>query len=195
MPNELSAAIENAYAVFPEMKWRGRNATVCPCCVSELNARDLARTPRRDLDADLIGEYLGSAHHVDEGSAAQEVRHFLPRIFELVADGEETSLSGNECALTAPAIWGVSDLVLAHPSWPDHGLAWIEAFDEIDLIELAKVARANRKAVPKREAMAAMLYERLAPIFDPPAPRKRAPFKHSRTTPRYARMPPEVIPA
>ena len=103
--------------------------------------------------------------------------------------------SGNECALTAPAIWGVSDLVLAHPSWPDHGLAWIEAFDEIDLIELAKVARANRKAVPKREAMAAMLYERLAPIFDPPAPRKRAPFKHSRTTPRYARMPPEVIPA
>ena len=99
MPNELSAAIENAYAVFPEMKWRGRNATVCPCCVSELNARDLARTPRRDLDADLIGEYLGSAHHVDEGSAAQEVRHFLPRIFELVADGEETSLSGNECAL------------------------------------------------------------------------------------------------
>lgn len=99
MRDELHAAIENAYAVFPEMKWRGRNATVCKCCVSDLNARDLARTDRRDLDADLISEYLGSAHHVDEGSAAQEVRHFLPRIFELVAIGEETSLSGNECAL------------------------------------------------------------------------------------------------
>lgn len=96
--------------------------------------------------------------------------------------------SGNERALTAPAIWGVSDLVLAHPSWPEHGLAWIEAFDDIDLIELAKVAKANRKAVPKREAMAAMLYERLAPIFDPPPARKRAPFKHSRTTPRYTHL-------
>lgn len=99
MRDELHAAIENAYAVFPEMKWRGRNATVCKCCVSDLNARDLAKIPRTELDADLIGEYLGSAHHVDEGSAAQEVRHFLPRIFELVAQGEETSLSGNECAL------------------------------------------------------------------------------------------------
>ena len=99
MRRELRQAIEHAYDTFPEMKWRGRNATVCNCCVSELNARDLAKTPRRELDADLIGEYLGSAHHVDEGSAAQEVRHFLPRIFELVAEGEETSLSGNECAL------------------------------------------------------------------------------------------------
>ena len=99
MRDELHEAIENAYAVFPEMKWRGRNATVCICCVSELNARDLAKTQRRELDPDLISEYLGSAHHVDEGSAAQEVRHFLPRIFELVAIGEETSLSGNECAL------------------------------------------------------------------------------------------------
>lgn len=99
MRDELRAAIENAYAVFPEMKWRGRNATVCPCCVSDLNARDLAKTPRRRLTADLVSEYLGSAHHVGEGAAAQEVRHFLPRIFELVAQGEEVSMSGNECAL------------------------------------------------------------------------------------------------
>ena len=63
--------------------------------------------------------------------------------------------SGNERALTAAGIQGVSDLVLAYPSCPDRGLAWIEAFDNIDLIELAKMAKANRKAVPKREAMAA----------------------------------------
>jgi hypothetical protein len=56
------------------------------------------------------------------------------------------------------------------------------------LIELAKMAKANRKAVPKREAMAAMLYERLAPIFDPPKARKHRPFKHTRTTPRYAHL-------
>lgn len=99
-----------------------------------------------------------------------------------------TESAGNECALTAPAIWAVSDLVLAHPNWPDRGLAWIEAFDDINLIALAKTASANRKAVPKREAMAAMLYERLAPIFAPPKPRKHRAFKHSRTTPRYAHL-------
>jgi hypothetical protein len=92
--------------------------------------------------------------------------------------------SGTERALTASGIQGVSDLVLAHPSWPDHGLAWIEAFDNIDLIELAKMAKANRKAVPKREAMAAMLYERLAPIFDPPPKaRKHRPFATVRRRP------------
>jgi hypothetical protein len=51
------------------------------------------------------------------------------------------------------------------------------------LIELAKMAKANRKAVPKREAMGAMLYERLAPIFDPP----RTLRKHVRKTPRQKR--------
>jgi len=92
--------------------------------------------------------------------------------------------SGNESALAAAAVLSVSDLVLAHPKWPEHGLAWIEAFDAIDLLDLTRKARANRKAAPKRAAMAAMLYERLSLIFDPPSkPRK---FKHSRATPRYA---------
>lgn len=92
--------------------------------------------------------------------------------------------SGNERALTASGIQGVSD-----PSWSDHGLAWIEAFDNIDLVELAKMAKANRKAVPKREAMAAMLYERLAPIFDPP----RKLRKHIRKTPRQAHPETSII--
>ncbi len=69
MRDELHEAIENAYDVFPEMKWRGRNATVCTCCVSELNARDLAKIDRRDLDAELISEYLGSAHQPRRRSA------------------------------------------------------------------------------------------------------------------------------
>ncbi|HRO25321.1 MAG TPA: hypothetical protein PLR07_13620 [Promineifilum sp.] len=92
--------------------------------------------------------------------------------------------SGNDRALTASGIQGVSDLVLAHPSWPDRGLAWIEAFDHIDLVDLATKAKANRAAVPKRQAMAAMLYERLAPIFDPrPKARK---FERTKATSRVA---------
>jgi hypothetical protein len=69
-------------------------------------------------------------------------------------------------------------------------LAWIEAFDNIDLTELAKMAKANRKAVPKREAMTAMLYERLALIFDPPQKPRRV--KRTGTMPRDAHLQPAV---
>ena len=99
MRDELKAAIDNAYAVFPPVKWRGRSATVCSCCVSKENARELATTPRWALETKLISAYLGSAHHHDEGSAALETKHFLPRILEMLAFGLEVSSSGNECAL------------------------------------------------------------------------------------------------
>lgn len=101
------------------------------------------------------------ALHVYAGS-----RHRLPQGHLIITLRTIVESSGNEYALTAPAIWRVSDLVLAHPSWSEHGLAWIEAFDNIDLLDLAKKAKANKKAVPARVAMATMLYERLAPIFD-----------------------------
>jgi hypothetical protein len=103
----------------------------------------------------------------------------------IIVLGTITESAGNNCALIAPVIWGVSDLVLAHPSWSSRGLAWIEAFDDIDLIAIAKTASANRKAVPKRKAMAAMLYERLAPIFVAPKPvRVKAERKPSRAITR-----------
>jgi hypothetical protein len=99
LDEHLDAAVQAAYGIFTELDFRKRRATVCPCCVNEQTALELARTPRRDLSSDLIRAYLGSAHHVDEGSAAAEVRHFLPRIFELLTYGFEVSGSGNECAL------------------------------------------------------------------------------------------------
>lgn len=99
MDGELGQAIRDAYAVFPEVRWRGRSATVCACCVSEQAARALAATRREDLSPELIEAYLGSAHHVSEGSAAEEVRHFLPRIFELLAANARFGTCGKELAL------------------------------------------------------------------------------------------------
>jgi hypothetical protein len=79
---------------------------------------------------------------------------------------------GNAAALTEPTIIGISELLLAHPQWGEQGLAWIEAFDGINLKELAAKASANRKAVTKSAAIATMLYERLQPIFSPPKPQR-----------------------
>ena len=79
-----------------------------------------------------------------------------------------TESEGNAAMLTEPVLRGISEILLAHPQWGERGLAWIEAFDGIDLKELAATAKANRKAATKSAAIATMLYERLQPIFNPP---------------------------
>jgi hypothetical protein len=65
----------------------------------------------------------------------------------------------NERALTAPVIWAVSDLLLAHPNW--FGGDWLDALDKIDLSALYENVKANRKAVQPRAAIAAILFEQL----------------------------------
>jgi hypothetical protein len=67
--------------------------------------------------------------------------------------------AGNDRALTAPVIWAVSDLLLAHPNW--FGGDWLDALDAIDLAAVYETAKANRKAVQPRAAIAAILFERL----------------------------------
>ena len=67
--------------------------------------------------------------------------------------------AGNERALTAPVMWAVSDLLLAHPTW--FGSDWLDALDAIDLSALHESVKANRKAVQPRAAIAAILFERM----------------------------------
>jgi hypothetical protein len=67
--------------------------------------------------------------------------------------------AGNDRSLTAPVIQAVSDLLLAHPAW--FGSDWLDALDKIDLSALHESAKANRKAVQPRAAVAAVLLERL----------------------------------
>jgi hypothetical protein len=78
-----------------------------------------------------------------------------------------TESDGNGRALTAPMIWAVSDVIVAHPAWADRGSEWLEAFDGIDLESLERKARQHRSAVPKRAAIAAWLCAALSEIFRP----------------------------
>ena len=80
-----------------------------------------------------------------------------PTLLEVLLSIVESA--GNERALTAPVIWAVSDLLLAHPSW--FGSDWLDALDAIDLAAVYETAKANRKAVQPRAAIAAILFERL----------------------------------
>jgi hypothetical protein len=82
----------------------------------------------------------------------------------------------NATELFGDTISAVSDVMLARPEWPERGLAWMDAFDGIDLGDLREKAKAWHVA-PVRETMAALIAaeveRRLA------APEKVETFHHS----------------
>jgi hypothetical protein len=74
-------------------------------------------------------------------------------------------------ALAEPILWAVSDVVLAHPSWVDTGSEWLSTFDKIDLLDLWGRVKVGRTP-SAREAIAAILIDRLSVIFPPEKQRK-----------------------
>lgn len=88
MTPELAAAVENAYREFTRYRLRGA-ITVCDCnvCVSAKDARALCTVPLRQISSALLSEYTHSAHGWDD-RIADEVRYFLPRYFELIAQAD-----------------------------------------------------------------------------------------------------------
>lgn len=69
----------------------------------------------------------------------------------------------NKRMLVAPVIWGMSDTLLAHPSW--FGGEFLAAMDGIDLADMHERAKANRRAAQPRQAIATMLFEKLREKF------------------------------
>jgi hypothetical protein len=73
---------------------------------------------------------------------------------------------GNETELRAETIWAISDIILARPDWVNRGLAFIEAFDSINLKALRAKAKALRIPCPSRFLLGVLLHERLARTFE-----------------------------
>lgn len=69
----------------------------------------------------------------------------------------------NKKMLVAPVLWGMSDVLLAHPSW--FGGEFLSAMDHIDLAGMYERAKANREAAQPRQAIATMVFERLSEKF------------------------------
>jgi hypothetical protein len=89
MTPELQAAIENAYRVFGRYHLSGGVVVCnCNCCVHPDNQKRLIGTPLREISCELLAEYTNSAHGWDNDKIADDFRYFLPRYFELIAQGE-----------------------------------------------------------------------------------------------------------
>jgi hypothetical protein len=98
MTPELAAAVENAYRVFARYDLRG-GVAVCRCnvCVSPQMERRLNTIPLRELPASVLAEYTHSAHGFD-GKVESDLRHYLPRYFELIAaDDPPTTIDEQIC--------------------------------------------------------------------------------------------------
>jgi hypothetical protein len=91
-----------------------------------------------------------------------------------------TESEGNATELRAETIYAISDCILARPDWEKRGLAFLEAFDAMDL----KALRLRAKGIlPKHKArvvLGVLIWERLRQAFGEAAP-------------DCVRMPPPVV--
>ena len=84
MTNELKITTEELYDKFSIYPLKSA-IDGCPCCTSESEKLNLHTKPLRNLQAEDLEHFTGSAM-LTWGDAA-DFKHFLPRIFDLLASG------------------------------------------------------------------------------------------------------------
>jgi len=83
MTPKLAIAIEKLYQVFSAYPLR--NAIIgCPCCVSDAQQEKLHSKLLRELDEEDLSRYAFKS--MTTWGDSEDFRHFLPRIFELMAN-------------------------------------------------------------------------------------------------------------
>jgi hypothetical protein len=115
--NELSQAIENLYRIFKRHR-PGVDFESCSHCVSETEDVALKKKRLTDITNDDISRYAFKA--MTTWGTVEDFKHFLPRIFELVATSEDF-----------PIEFEVAIGKLAYGKWqfwPDHEIDAIEQF-------------------------------------------------------------------
>lgn len=122
----------------------------------------LVRTPLREVSSSLLAEYTNSAHGYDEESIAVELKYFLPRYFELIAEDDPPDHMGLDQCLRrlgeasyrtrwpreeAGIIDRFFDAFLADSTsklevvqWP---IGWLPAFPIVDALTMALTAGAD----------------------------------------------------
>jgi hypothetical protein len=127
--------------------------------------------------ADVGVEILPTTATVRAGQTT--ARSTLQRILRVHGEGHViqllrtfTETENHRARIDAFALYAVSDIMVAYPSWADSGLRWFEVFDKADIAAAQRQARLNRDVVPQRYGVAAALFPALHSEFEPPAPVK-----------------------
>ena len=106
---KLIPYIEEAYRLFASYSITPP-LTVCDCgnCITGEEIKALVSTPLRELSRDLIDTYI-SAMFESEDKAIMELRYFLPRMLEILSQGEilyiDEGFSLSKCHFERTHIW------------------------------------------------------------------------------------------
>lgn len=88
LPPALRTAVDAAYAAFQHHEAPKSTLDVClACCMDEALEREMRRMPLRQVTTRHFYEYNSSAKSSEQ--PPEELLYFLPRMLELLAQGEE----------------------------------------------------------------------------------------------------------
>ncbi|GGJ67934.1 hypothetical protein [Deinococcus aquiradiocola] len=82
----LKRAVEELHTAFADVPQPARITGCTHCCISEEELARLVEVPRAELTADELKSYAWNVP--DTVGTEADFKYFLPRIFELVAEGE-----------------------------------------------------------------------------------------------------------
>ncbi|ENX58400.1 hypothetical protein F902_02800 [Acinetobacter higginsii] len=112
---DLKNLITEAYQLFSSYLM-GDQFEVChgTCCLQTADGELLKRLPVALLNCRLIYEYLDAAESMDKFALAQQIKHLLPKILELLIQGENLSHSTeiilNKCYFNLENAWKTKEI-------------------------------------------------------------------------------------
>lgn len=118
-PDALRAAIDQAWRVFDLPA--PTDVGVCrDCCMDPQIEAHFLKLPARDLPSAYIRDWYSAAY--DGSIRHAHVAWFLPRVMEMLADGESVAAVGDEVAFARLPLTGFPE------QWPDRQVAALNRF-------------------------------------------------------------------
>ncbi|MFN4151219.1 MAG: hypothetical protein ACK4IX_09770 [Candidatus Sericytochromatia bacterium] len=84
----IEEILENAYQLFDKYKIGDKLQLCIPCCVSIDEEKQLVNTPLRKISRDLLNSAYYESARCYSDRELWEMKHFLPRVLELVCEFE-----------------------------------------------------------------------------------------------------------
>lgn len=112
---QLQVLIDEAYHLFKSYPMGGAMAVCngCGCCLQESDAKLLQSTAIKKVDRRLIYEYLDAAV-ADDDLLIGQMKHLLPRVLELLLQGEylrhSTEIILDKCHCDRAQYWSAKEI-------------------------------------------------------------------------------------
>lgn len=127
----VRSVVEEAYQVFSGYRRSNPlNVCRCPSCVSPEEERLLGAYRLCDIPASVLAAYTNSAHGYDPALDGDTFRHFLPRYFDLIAEGQHPDSFGDaHYCLRRLHLTGFRD------AWPEQEVATVDRFFDAIILD------------------------------------------------------------